>query len=329
MSPATSKRPWHWCGSPTTPREPGSPSRRTGGEAPMHLAGFLVNGNPGKSPQTTFIVVGFGSTQSTAALQPGRHNWTYVRVARWDGDGDTAYCDAFVFDAETSRLVMQCRDLRYQELPRATWRHILKVQRRRKKKEKGTPLQACSMPSFRSRVPVYGIDSPFLHCPDRMINGRVGLEGVVKLIVDALTKAQPTGPMWIGGFLAGSLVGYEVARQLAAAGRRAQGLLLIDMCSPRAPQGQDGGGSSSNLSAEGDFSFGVFEADDARVMRMLRDQGIATTAYPGYMEDPALGTFATLVPDKTPTPAPTAGTATRTIHVSCSSTSFAVFQRFI
>ncbi|KAK8134346.1 hypothetical protein PG984_006358 [Apiospora sp. TS-2023a] len=536
----------------------------------MHLAGFLVNGNPNKSPQTTFIVMGFGSTQSTAALQPGRHYWTYVRVARWDGD--TAYCDAFVFDAETSRLVTQCRDLRYQELPRATWRHILEgphhtktqtkphqkvsvsvspqrvqtsapvvvkeanensptiadktplVQQESAKEEEeerdgpatsglfdailhsisaatgsdpseftddamlanlgvdsimaieiisavkaesgldlpaafvfeyptigdlrrefggqpnveetqgnkdlplseagdstppvlvsapastpsssslgweeeeiqtiessspaptvkitllqgrpgpgrtplymmadgtGTVATYIHLPSFRSRVPVYGIDSPFLHCPERMINGRVGMEGVAKLIVDALTKAQPTGPMWIGGFSAGSLVGYEVARQLAAAGRRVQGLLLIDMCSPRAPQapqGQDCGGGSS-LSAEGDFSFGVFEAaiardghwgttattrqhfrayhvamhqyhpppapvlratggwpaqktaiiwaekglvhrvaDDAGVMRMLRDQGIATTAYPGYMQDPALGTFATLVPDKT------------------------------
>ncbi|KAK8077831.1 hypothetical protein PG996_004001 [Apiospora saccharicola] len=297
--------------------------------APMHLAGFLVNGNPGKSPQTTFIVVGFGSTQSTAALQPGRHNWTYVRVARWDGDGDTAYCDAFVFDAETSRLVMQCRDLRYQELPRATWRHILKGPHHTKTQTKTKPHQKVSVPPQRvqtstsvvvkqanekspaiaDKTPLVqqksakeeeeegeghatsGLFDAILPVANRMINGRVGLEGVVKLIVDALTKAQPTGPMWIGGFLAGSLVGYEVARQLAAAGRRAQGLLLIDMCSPRAPQGQDGGGSSSNLSAEGDFSFGVFEADDARVMRMLRDQGIATTAYPGYMEDPALGTY--------------------------------------
>ncbi|KAK7931568.1 hypothetical protein PG985_002280 [Apiospora marii] len=548
------------------------------GEALLHLAGFLVNGNPGKSPQTTFIVMGFGSTQSTAVLQPGRHYWTYVRVARWEGD--TAYCDAFVFDAETSRLVMQCRDLRYQELPRATWRHVLEgphvkahhkkvsspqrvqasvpvkkankspatvdktpplvPQESAKEDEQGpaisglldaildsisaatgsdpseftddamlanlgvdsimaieiisavkaesgmdlpaafvfeyptigdlrrefgqqpragesqgtapvslseagdstppvlvsapdstpssssspsslassgvrvdiidtpsptgqeeeeevpkpiessspaptvkitllqgrpgpgrTPLYMMAdgtgtvatyihLPSFRSRVPVYGIDSPFLHCPDRMTDGRVGLEGVAGLVVDALTKAQPARPMWIGGFSAGSLVAYEVARQLAAAGRSVQGLLRIDRCSPRAPQeqGQAGGNGNGNLSADGDFSFGVFEAaiardghwgttattrqhfrayhvamhqyhpptpppgteswpahktaiiwaekglvhrvaDDAEVMQMLRGQGIATTAYPGYMQDPALGTFATLVPDKT------------------------------
>lgn len=93
------------------------------GEALVHLAGFMVNGNPNRSPHTTFIVMGFESTQQTVTFEPGKHYLAYTRISRWEKD--TAYCDAFVFDPDSSRLVMQCINLRYQELPRATWRHIL------------------------------------------------------------------------------------------------------------------------------------------------------------------------------------------------------------
>ncbi|KAF7175095.1 hypothetical protein CNMCM7691_006499 [Aspergillus felis] len=36
-----------------------------------------------------------------------------------------------------------------------------------------------------------------------------------------------------------------------------------------------------------------------KLMQMLTDQGIPTTSYPGYMEDPKLAAFACLVPDRT------------------------------
>lgn len=412
------------------------------GEALVHLAGFMVNGNPIRSPHTTFIVMGFESTQQTVTFEAGKQYLAYTRISRWEKD--TAYCDAFVFDPESSKLVMQCINLRYQELPRATWRHILdghhagsresapapRVQKAAAKEIKksdaveereqapldleeapaaevfdfilssiakssgsdrseftdetviadlgvdsimaieivatvkaesdvdlpasfifdyptiadlrgafgGAPTsqkapgaQISSMPSsvpastpnspgpspvlvpesessfdssmahigagsatpedaestkrqevqpsddvkdtspapvvriallqgrpgsgktplymmadgtgsiatyihlppFKSKMPVYGIDSPFLRCPSRLTS-QVGITGVAKLIVAALVKAQPTGPCFIGGFSAGCMVAFEVCRQLAAAGRQVDGLVLIDLCCPRA-----------------------------------------------------------------------------------------------
>ncbi|MCJ1312673.1 polyketide synthase pks13 [Agyrium rufum] len=412
------------------------------GEALVHLAGFMVNGNPKRSPHTTFIVMGFESTQQTVAFVAGKTYLTYTRISRWEKD--TAFCDAFVFDPESSKLVMQCINLRYTELPRATWRHILdgghtepkkiasvssttkaatreakKVEipeaifeapleaegedsnsgifdlivgsiarstgsdpaeftddtvvselgvdsimaieivatvktevevdlpasfifnyptigdlrrafgvkpspqkisdARSKSASSSAPISATQspehspitrpestsslgssvvniesglatpednenveqreehpkghvidtsplpsvritllqgrpssgktpfylmadgtgsiatyihLPTFKSKMPVYGIDSPFLRCPSRLTS-QVGIPGVAKLIVEALLKAQPKGSFCIGGFSAGCMVAFEVCRQLGAAGRKVDGLVLIDLCCPR------------------------------------------------------------------------------------------------
>lgn len=87
------------------------------------------------------------------------------------------------------------------------------------------------LPPFKGRPPVYGIDSPYLHCPSRMMPD-VGIEGAAKLVVEGLMKHSPTGPLMIGGFSAGCHVAYEVCRQLGAAGRKVYTLILIDLCAP-------------------------------------------------------------------------------------------------
>ncbi|KAK3689343.1 hypothetical protein B0T22DRAFT_461331 [Podospora appendiculata] len=408
-------------------------------EALAHLAGFMVNGNPNRSPLKTFIVMGFESVQQTIDFEPGKKYFTYTRISRWEKD--TAFCDAFVFDPETSNLVMQCLGLRYQELPKATWKHILeghhggakaapasratkapvsqsKTAEAPKEKHQSTvetatvgqqqeeesadagvfdailasitkstgtdpsefqddtllselgvdsimaieivatvsaesgfelpasfvfdyptigalrvefgakskvsspsstvepkaisapsspepsahsspivvpesisslsssvvniatpdsepldkqitptkvdtsPLPTVRitllkgrpgpgktpfylmadgtgsiatyihLPPFKSNLPVYGIDSPFLRCPSRL-TPEIGIPGVAALIVAALLKAQPTGSLYIGGFSAGSMIAYEVSRQLAIAGRTVAGLVLIDLAAPR------------------------------------------------------------------------------------------------
>ena len=93
------------------------------GEGLLHLAGFMVNGNPCKPPQSTFVVMGYNSVEQLAAIEPGKLYLTYTRISRWEKD--TAYCAAYVFDPQTSKIVMQAVDLRYQEFKTATWRHIL------------------------------------------------------------------------------------------------------------------------------------------------------------------------------------------------------------
>ncbi|KAK0728742.1 hypothetical protein B0T26DRAFT_768494 [Lasiosphaeria miniovina] len=538
------------------------------GEALLHLAGFMVNGNPAKPASSTFVVMGYDTVEQLAPVEPGREYLTYTRIARWEKD--TAFCAGYVFDAETGRIVMQAVDLRYQEFKTATWRHILggpaagpahhhavskpavaaveetKVhgkdlsaalaaapgqQQTRKQqtpqavgetasagagyfkiivdslaaatgsdasefaddtaiadigvdsimaievvaavKELGVDLPAAfvfeyptigdlrrefggagsaagghtqeedynntannngiatpvsddddddyddaalslsptpgeeadldlgvapfspqidpstPLPSvritllqgrpstaakttplylmadgtgsvasylhlrpFRGKRAVYGIDSPFLRCPSRLLAAKGstgGIEGVASLIVDALVKAQATGPFLIGGYSAGCLVAFEVSRQLAARGRAVDGLLLLDMCCPRTRRADQG-----TLLAEDEFSYAVFEAavardglwsalgssrdhfraffvamneytpppmtagerparaavvwaerglvnrvsDDAALMQKLAAQGVPTAPYPGFMQDPKLGTFACLVPDK-------------------------------
>ena len=524
-------------------------------EALLHLAGFMVNGNPNKPAQSTFVVMGYDSVEQLADVEPGKQYLTYTRISRWEKG--TAFCAGYVFDPQTSKIVMQAIDLRYQEFKTATWRHILdgphaagpqhgtavpraykSVSKETKihddlsaalaaapagqpaskardedgapdarefqvimnclatatgsdpseftddtfiadigvdsimaievvaavkdlgvdlpaafifeyptirdlrlafggqnaetpegdisptpssededslsptpdedfapisvpesvsssassivhvEKELATPAPEVDndpspLPSvritllqgrpnasktplymmadgtgtvasfihlrpFKSKQAVYGIDSPYFRCPSRMTS-KVGIEGVAKLIVDALIKAQGAGPFLIGGYSAGCLVAFEVSRQLAAAGRTVDGLLLIDMCCPRSRRTDQ-----RTLLAEDEFSYAVFEAavskdglwsslgasrdhfraffvamneytpgpmtaaerpaktaviwaerglvnrvsDDPTLMQKLAGQGVPTKPYPGFMEDPKLGTFACLVPDK-------------------------------
>lgn len=92
-------------------------------EALLHLAGFMVNGNPSKSPQSTFVVMGYDSVEQLAPVVPGKQYLTYTRISRWENG--TAFCAAYVFDPQTFNIVMQAIDLRYQEFKTAVWRRIL------------------------------------------------------------------------------------------------------------------------------------------------------------------------------------------------------------
>ena len=94
------------------------------------------------------------------------------------------------------------------------------------------------LPPFKSKMPVYGIDSPYLRCPSRLI-AEVGIPGAAKFIVEALIQAQPEGSFSIGGFSGEAMFSYEVCRQSAAAGRIVDRLLLIDMCCPRPVGAED------------------------------------------------------------------------------------------
>ena len=93
------------------------------GEALLHLAGFMVNGNPNTPPQLTYALMGYDSIEQLVLIEPDKEYMTYTRISRWEGT--TAFCTAYVFDPQTSRIVMQAVDLRYQQFKRATWRYIL------------------------------------------------------------------------------------------------------------------------------------------------------------------------------------------------------------
>jgi iterative type I PKS product template protein len=88
------------------------------------------------------------------------------------------------------------------------------------------------LPPFKINLPIYGVNSPYLQCPSRF-TAESGIEGASKHIVEALMKVQPEGPFFLGGFSGGAMLCYEVTRQMAALGRKVEGLVLIDMCCPR------------------------------------------------------------------------------------------------
>ena len=94
------------------------------------------------------------------------------------------------------------------------------------------------LPPFKWKMLVYDFDSPYLRCPSRLA-AEVGIPGAAKFIVEALIQVQPDGPFSIGGFSGGAMFSYEVCRQLAAAGRIVDRLLLIDMCCPRPVGAED------------------------------------------------------------------------------------------
>ncbi|KAI3557779.1 beta-ketoacyl synthase domain-containing protein [Colletotrichum abscissum] len=213
----------------------------------------------------------------------------------------------------------------------------------------GTIASYIHLPPFNTKTAIYGVDSPFIRCPERM-NAEVGIEGAAKLIVDAVIESRPQGALYIGGFSGGGMLGYEVCRQLGDLGRQVDGLLIIDICSPRTktetslvkvqPEigwqmfqkmaAQDAFWNSTAESAPMQHLLGIFKAvatyhpepmtshqrpkktsivwaekgmggrceGKPELKHEMVGMGFPAEAYPGFMEDPALGALAWGFPDK-------------------------------
>lgn len=86
------------------------------------------------------------------------------------------------------------------------------------------------LPSFPSGLPIYALESPFLHCPQEYT---VNIHEMAEMFVAAIRKTQPTGPYMIGGWSAGAVYAYESSRLLLDAGEKILGLILLDMRVPR------------------------------------------------------------------------------------------------
>ena len=77
---------------------------------------------------------------------------------------------------------------------------------------------------------IYALESPFLHCPS---DYSCSVEDICSMFCAAIRKTQPQGPYIVGGWSAGAVYAYEVARQLLEQNERLLGLILIDMRVPR------------------------------------------------------------------------------------------------
>ncbi|KAL8701306.1 MAG: hypothetical protein Q9201_004977 [Fulgogasparrea decipioides] len=89
----------------------------------------------------------------------------------------------------------------------------------------GSAASYINLPPFKSKLPVYALESPFLSCP---LEYTYTFEEVATVYADEIQKITPSGPVMLGGWSLGGIHAFEVARQLIALGREIKGLIMID-----------------------------------------------------------------------------------------------------
>ncbi|KAI0016328.1 ketoacyl-synt-domain-containing protein [Xylariomycetidae sp. FL0641] len=110
------------------------------------------------------------------------------------------------------------------------------------------------LPKLGSGTPVYVLESPFLACPHEM---RHTPEQIAGVYVAAIKGVQPTGPYLVGGYSAGAVHAYEIARHLLERrGDAVERLILADMKAHRpgetwtaAPRAEDLDGAGASIGA--------------------------------------------------------------------------------
>ncbi|KAI8948741.1 hypothetical protein F4801DRAFT_604061 [Xylaria longipes] len=82
------------------------------------------------------------------------------------------------------------------------------------------------LPKLASSTPVWVLESPFLDCPSEM--DRMP-EEIAPIYVAAVKAIRPTGPYLLGGYSAGAVHAYEMARLLLNNKENVDKLILVDM----------------------------------------------------------------------------------------------------
>ncbi|KAF1920326.1 hypothetical protein BDU57DRAFT_525429 [Ampelomyces quisqualis] len=93
----------------------------------------------------------------------------------------------------------------------------------------GSATSYISIPNISPDMAVYGLNCPFMKCPEKWT---CGVEGVALIYLNEIKRRQPEGPYIIGGWSAGGVMAYEVAKQLINAGEKVESLVLIDAPCP-------------------------------------------------------------------------------------------------
>ena len=94
----------------------------------------------------------------------------------------------------------------------------------------GSAASYLHFPPFKSKRPVYGLESPFLQCP---LDYTCTFEEVATAYVNEISKVYPTGPIILGGWSLGGTHAFEASRQLIARGREIKIIITIDSPCPR------------------------------------------------------------------------------------------------
>ena len=94
----------------------------------------------------------------------------------------------------------------------------------------GSAASYINLPPFKSKLPVYALESPFLQCP---LEYTYTFEQVATVYVGEIQKICPSGPVMLGGWSLGGIHAFEVGRQLTALGREIKALIMIDSPCPK------------------------------------------------------------------------------------------------
>lgn len=93
----------------------------------------------------------------------------------------------------------------------------------------GSATSYISIPNISPDMAVFGLNCPFMKCPEKWT---CGVEGVSALYLAEIKRRQPKGPYIIGGWSAGGVMAYEVARMIVESGEKVESLVLIDAPCP-------------------------------------------------------------------------------------------------
>lgn len=93
----------------------------------------------------------------------------------------------------------------------------------------GSATSYISIPNISPDMAVYGLNCPFMKCPEKW---NCGVEGVATIYIKEIKRRQPKGPYILGGWSAGGVMAYEVAQQMVNAGEKVESLVLIDAPCP-------------------------------------------------------------------------------------------------
>ncbi|KAF2671317.1 polyketide synthase-like protein [Microthyrium microscopicum] len=93
----------------------------------------------------------------------------------------------------------------------------------------GSATSYVSIPNISTDMKVYGLNCPFMKKPE---NFTCTVEQVSHLYLNEIRRRQPRGPYMIGGWSAGGVFAYEVARQIIMSGGEVEKLILLDAPCP-------------------------------------------------------------------------------------------------
>lgn len=95
----------------------------------------------------------------------------------------------------------------------------------------GSATSYANIPKIDPSVCVYGLNCPFMTTPKDFT---CSIETVSSIYMAEIRRRQPHGPYTMGGWSAGGVVAYEVARQMLADGETVDRLILLDSPCPLA-----------------------------------------------------------------------------------------------